>query len=59
MLIPTENEVNGEGFLLLTDDDIGQMVKAVAIKRKLINQRQCLLSLYAVSDHAYKFIISN
>jgi len=46
--ISTENKVDGEGFLQLTDEDIGQMVKPVAIKRKLINQRQHFLN--AVSD---------
>ena len=32
ILISTENEVDGERFLQLTDEDIGQMVKPVAIK---------------------------
>ena len=34
----------------MTDEDIGQMVKPVAIKRKLINQRQHFLSLNTISD---------
>ena len=53
IIISTENEVDGESFLQLTDEDIGQMVKPVAIKRKLINQRQHFLSLNTVSDCAY------
>ena len=34
-----ENEVDGEGFLLLTDEDIGKMVKPLGIQRKLIAKR--------------------
>ena len=35
----TENEVDGEGFLLLTDEDIGKMIKPLGIQRKLIAKR--------------------
>ena len=31
--------MDGEGFLLLTDEDIGKMVKPLGIKRKLIAKR--------------------
>lgn len=34
-----ENEVDGEGFLLLTDDDIFSMVKPFGARRKLIAKR--------------------
>jgi len=51
--IYTENEIDGEGFLLLTDEDIGQMVKQVAIRKKLIKQHQHLLN---VSDISYTYL---
>ena len=37
-----ENEVDGEGFLLLTDEDIGDMVKPLGVRRKLITKRNML-----------------
>ena len=37
-----ENEVDGEGFLLLTDEDMGDMVKPLGARRKLITKRNTL-----------------
>jgi len=34
--------VDGEGFLLLTDEDISDMVKPLGAKRKLITKRNML-----------------
>ena len=31
--------MDGEGFLLLTDEDIGDMIKPLGIRRKLITKR--------------------
>ena len=43
-----ENEVDGESFLLLTDDDISQMIKPLGVRRKLISIRNALNSV--ISD---------
>ena len=37
-----ENEVDGEVFLLLTDEDMGEMVKPLGARRKLITKRNML-----------------
>ena len=37
-----ENEVDGEGFLLLTDEDISEMVKPLGARRKLITKKTML-----------------
>ena len=34
--------MDGEGFLLLTDEDIGDMVKPLGARRKLITKRNIL-----------------
>ena len=34
--------MDGEGFLLLTDEDIGDMVKPLGARRKLITKRNML-----------------
>ena len=46
-LIP-ENEVDGKSFLLLTDDDISQMIKPLGVRRKLISICNALNSV--ISD---------
>lgn len=40
-----ENEVDGEGFLLLEDSDISAMVKAIGTRRKLIDRSNRLNEL--------------
>ena len=41
--IHLENEVDGEGFLLLTDEDMGDIVKSLGVKHKLITKRNMLV----------------
>lgn len=37
-----ENEVDGEGFLLLTDEDFCAMIKPLGARRKLISKQSHL-----------------
>ena len=51
-----ENEVDGEGFLLLTDEDISQIIQPLGTRRKLISMRNVLNSVVngsSESDREY------
>ena len=41
----TENEIDGEAFLLLTKEDVKDLVKAVGPRTKLLLKRSNLLRL--------------
>lgn len=44
-----ENEVDGEAFLLLTDEQIKGMVKAIGSQMKLIKKRNCIMQFSLIS----------
>ena len=59
MHVYLENEVDGEGFLLLTDEDMGDMVKPLGARRKLITKRNMLtcVSTFVAIFKGYSLII--
>ena len=53
-----ENEVDGEGFLLLTDEDMADMVKPLGARRKLITKRNMLTCVSAFVARGPKLLKS-
>ena len=54
--IHLENEVDGEGFLLLTDGDMGEIVKPLGVRHKLITKRNmlaCVSTFVAIFKRIY------
>lgn len=45
--------MDGEGFLLLSDEDIAQLVKPIGARRKLIAKRDSIKELAHPSEASY------
>lgn len=54
----TENGVDGETFLLLTEADLAEMVKAVGIRRKLIVKQATLKNGDSIVVIFFLFLLS-
>ena len=54
--IHLENEVDGESFLLLTNEDMAEIIKPLGVRRKLIAKRNmltCVSTFLAIFKRIY------
>ena len=58
LLFLTENEIDGEAFFLMTEEDIKDLIKTVASRVKLLKKRSQLMEMVA-SDTEQLANISN